>query len=707
MNRPIRIWLTVVAAICASGLAPRAASAEVIEIPLEIQISSQWCWAAVSDSILGYYGFEGEQCDIAEYTRQVATWHNYGPNYCCEKPNGQCNYWNYLWGYDGSVADILDHFGAIATEGVDAPLSSEDCQGQIASNRPFIVRWVWDNGGGHFVIGHGIEPDGTFYYMDPWFGEGSKISTYDWMVEGGNHTWTHTQKMATSPCDCHATNECCDGCWILNENGACDADGSGCTSGDTCAAGTCVPGPTPDCSVNDNQCNTGICESTGADSFACGKDPTPFEGVVCNADDDGCTAGDVCAAGLCVPGQAADCSNDVGQCEEGVCISQGPDEHLCTSVTATMDGQSCDDENLCTVDDICLAGECGGAEKDCSDSFACTITWCDPANGECAVEADQATCDDSNPCTVDLCSTQVGCGNTGVPEWLPCQDTGFACFSGRCEKLAGNDTFGSPTTIELDTPYYGDRTKLHAYLEVPETCFGTATAGHDAFFVLTGEPGTTYRLTLTPDEGILTALAVWNGTDEEAVCTSGIEATDTEKTLVLPDDATSGIIIQVVFIDTLANGGPTGATIIVSAESGGDEWPDVAEVTQVEVAEEVHVPDAMGEVAVVEELPEAGEEIASTDLVVFHDSTSETAATDSSEPGDADAVPAGDIDSIDDLHPVDANADDGSTKPPHGNGSGCAAGSRGTLPATASLIFLVATAFAIPGLIRRRRNGDD
>src|ERR1041385_8318092 len=35
--------------------------------------------------------------------------------------------------------------------------------------------------------------------MNPWPGEGSKMSTYPWLVNDGVHQWTHTQKMVTNP----------------------------------------------------------------------------------------------------------------------------------------------------------------------------------------------------------------------------------------------------------------------------------------------------------------------------------------------------------------------------------------------------------------------------------------------------------------------------------------------------------------------------
>lgn len=55
-----------------------------------------------------------------------------------------------------------------------------------------------NTGGGHFVVGHG-KSENNIYYMDPWFGEGLHISTYSWLRNDGNHTWTHTNKITTNP----------------------------------------------------------------------------------------------------------------------------------------------------------------------------------------------------------------------------------------------------------------------------------------------------------------------------------------------------------------------------------------------------------------------------------------------------------------------------------------------------------------------------
>ena len=62
-----------------------------------------------------------------------------------------------------------------------------------------MARWGWSGGGGHFVVGHGVQGD-NIYYMNPWFGEGLLIGTYSWFKQGktsnsSTHTWTDTNKL--------------------------------------------------------------------------------------------------------------------------------------------------------------------------------------------------------------------------------------------------------------------------------------------------------------------------------------------------------------------------------------------------------------------------------------------------------------------------------------------------------------------------------
>ena len=173
--------------------------AQLLNVPQVIQEQDQWCWAGVSKCTLGYYGVNLNQCDIAEYARQTITWYNFGTTNCCVNSTLGCNYWNYNYGYPGSIQDILIHFGSIQNNGVGSDLTLPQITTEIGAGRPFIIRWGWYTGGGHFLVGHGINGS-DINYMNPWFGEGLHIATYNWLVDdGSSHTWTHTNVLTTNP----------------------------------------------------------------------------------------------------------------------------------------------------------------------------------------------------------------------------------------------------------------------------------------------------------------------------------------------------------------------------------------------------------------------------------------------------------------------------------------------------------------------------
>jgi hypothetical protein len=177
---------------------------QVINVPSVIQEQTQWCWAASSACVLDFYGDITAQCTIAEYTREVSTScnsNNYGTTNCCSNATLGCNQWNYNWGCPGSIQDILTHFGFIETNSISDSLSLPAIQTEITAGRPFIFRWGWSTGGGHFLVGYGISGN-NMYYMDPLVGEGYEINNYHWVTSGtnseGTHTWTHTQTIANA-----------------------------------------------------------------------------------------------------------------------------------------------------------------------------------------------------------------------------------------------------------------------------------------------------------------------------------------------------------------------------------------------------------------------------------------------------------------------------------------------------------------------------
>ncbi len=176
---------------------------QVLNVSNTEQQHDQWCWAGSTKCVLDYYGFSTpQQCDIAEYVRTTATFHNFGSTDCCVNALQGCNYWNYNYGAAGSMQDILVHFGNIQNTGIATSLTQAEITTQIQQNKLFIIRWGWSGGGGHFIVGHGINGN-NIYFMNPWFGEGLHIGTYSFMLSGIDntstsvHTWTHTNKITT------------------------------------------------------------------------------------------------------------------------------------------------------------------------------------------------------------------------------------------------------------------------------------------------------------------------------------------------------------------------------------------------------------------------------------------------------------------------------------------------------------------------------
>jgi ABC-type bacteriocin/lantibiotic exporter with double-glycine peptidase domain len=173
--------------LLAGGLAlvllwTNVALATVLNVPQRYQEQTQWCWAGCSQAILEYYGTIRTQTEIAQYGTDGA------------------NIWNWLYGSStdptrNGIDLILLHFAGLSTT-PHATISEPQVQTEITARRPFVIRWGWDSGGGHFVVGKGIEGD-YVYLMDPWYGP--TINTYSWVVRGSSHTWTDTLTLNTAP----------------------------------------------------------------------------------------------------------------------------------------------------------------------------------------------------------------------------------------------------------------------------------------------------------------------------------------------------------------------------------------------------------------------------------------------------------------------------------------------------------------------------
>lgn len=240
---------------------------------------------------------------------------------------------------------------------------------------------------------------------------------------------------------CSDGNPCTDdlcspaiGCEFKNNFAACD-DGDPCTIGEQCGGGVCS-GAQPLCD-DGNPCTTDTCDpATSACAFV------PDDSAPCD-DGSACTEGDACIDGVCTPGPVDAC-DDENPCTEDVC-----EAGTCTN--SDLDGSGCDDGDACTDGDVCDEDTCvPGAPVVCDDSNPCTENLCDSvegcsanvltgaacednnacstesacnAQGQCVTTV-ELVCDDENSCTENNCSSETGCFFTATID--PCDD-GDAC----------------------------------------------------------------------------------------------------------------------------------------------------------------------------------------------------------------------------------------------------------------------------------------
>lgn len=172
-------------AVLALALLPPApdAPAVILNLPEKFQEYDQWCWAGSSQALLEYYGTAFTQSAIAAYG------------------TSGYNTWNYIYGYDNEapyyrrgIDYILGRFALIATTACDSSLSQVTAGADLNARRPFVIRFGWTAGGGHFLAGFGLEGN-YLYYMDPWPGNGYTVSLYSWVQAAADHAWTHSLRL--------------------------------------------------------------------------------------------------------------------------------------------------------------------------------------------------------------------------------------------------------------------------------------------------------------------------------------------------------------------------------------------------------------------------------------------------------------------------------------------------------------------------------
>jgi hypothetical protein len=161
-----------------------------LAVPERFQEYSNWCWAGSSQAILYYNSQYPAQCEIANFAWSTTKCCTGSTNFY-DRVKG-CNKANWLYGTSGSVEGILENWG-VSSSGTDEPLTWTQSVQELDNGYPFVIRFGWTSGGGHFLVGYGYIANGSYLkYMDPWPGEGYTTSLFTWVVSASDHDWTHT-----------------------------------------------------------------------------------------------------------------------------------------------------------------------------------------------------------------------------------------------------------------------------------------------------------------------------------------------------------------------------------------------------------------------------------------------------------------------------------------------------------------------------------
>jgi len=134
-----------------------SANSALLSLNKYSQQQTQWCWAAITQTVANYFGHYKPQCRMA--SRFIKTQPG---EYCCtaaKAGSSECNQPYYL---DRSIGhyNMLNQF-------TGGTLPTTSVVGQIGAKRPVGMRIGWNGGGGHFILAYGARHDVTFHGFPP------------------------------------------------------------------------------------------------------------------------------------------------------------------------------------------------------------------------------------------------------------------------------------------------------------------------------------------------------------------------------------------------------------------------------------------------------------------------------------------------------------------------------------------------------------
>ncbi|MEU2718196.1 papain-like cysteine protease family protein [Streptomyces sp. NPDC007205] len=157
---------------------PAVPAAKRLNITMQAQQNSNWCWAASGNTIASWFGRDYTQnqfCDAAFSRPQGST----------------CGNWQAAL---DDVQNALDWMGINPGTYVSGYLRYSTVQTEINAGRPVETRIQWSSGGGHMHVLYGYDTSGNqVYWGDPWPSNYRyNWADYDYYVSNNSFTWTHS-----------------------------------------------------------------------------------------------------------------------------------------------------------------------------------------------------------------------------------------------------------------------------------------------------------------------------------------------------------------------------------------------------------------------------------------------------------------------------------------------------------------------------------
>ncbi|MFI5825756.1 papain-like cysteine protease family protein [Streptomyces sp. NPDC051578] len=149
-----------------------------LDITMQAQQKTNWCWAASGNTIATWFGrnYSQNQFCNAAFNRQQGT----------ECPNSQATL--------GNVQTALRWAGISSGSYVTGWLQYSTVQSEINADRPIETRIQWSNGGGHMHVLYGYDTASSWvYWGDPWPSNNRyNWASHAWYVDNSTFSWTHS-----------------------------------------------------------------------------------------------------------------------------------------------------------------------------------------------------------------------------------------------------------------------------------------------------------------------------------------------------------------------------------------------------------------------------------------------------------------------------------------------------------------------------------